>query len=59
MMNLKRFPFERTPDGSHSLSSVIAGLDPAIHLLRKTHLTKRMDSRVKPAGDAGEMGEGF
>jgi hypothetical protein len=30
---------------------VIAGLDPAIHHLRKT-LAKRMDARVKPAHDA-------
>jgi hypothetical protein len=30
---------------------VIAGLDPAIHPLRKT-LAKRMDARVKPAHDA-------
>ena len=37
-----------------SLSSVIAGLDPAIHLLRKNALAKRMDPRVKPAGDARE-----
>ena len=47
-------PFEWMQDGWHSLSSVIAGLDPAIHLLRKTPFTKRMDPRVKPAGDAGE-----
>jgi len=32
-------------------SVVIAGLDPAIHPLRKTSLTKTMDPRVKPAGD--------
>jgi hypothetical protein len=32
-----------------SSSSVIAGLDPAIHLLRKTLL--KMDTRVKPAYD--------
>jgi hypothetical protein len=49
-----RLPVEPTQYGWHYLSSVIAGLDPAIHLLRKTHLTKRMDPRVKPAGDAGE-----
>jgi hypothetical protein len=29
---------------------VIAGLDPAIHPLRKT-LAKKMDTRVKPAYD--------
>ena len=52
---LKRFPFERTQDACHSLSSVIAGLDPAIHLLlRKKRLAKKMDPRVKPAGDARE-----
>jgi len=30
---------------------VVAGLDPAIHLLRKKLYTKEMDPRVKPAGD--------
>jgi len=35
-----------------SISVVIAGLDPAIHLLRKNFDAKKMDSRVKPAGDA-------
>jgi hypothetical protein len=49
-----RFPIERTQDVSHSLSSVIAGLDPAIHLLCKMRLAKRMDPRVKPAGDDRE-----
>jgi hypothetical protein len=29
----------------------MAGLDPAIHLLRKKLLAKMMDPRVKPAGD--------
>src|SRR5437588_421782 len=32
-------------------SSVIAGLDPAIHRLRENVLAKEMDPRVKPAGD--------
>jgi hypothetical protein len=32
---------------------VIAGLDPAIHPLRKS-LAKMMDARVKPAHDAGD-----
>jgi hypothetical protein len=32
-------------------SVVIAGLDPAIHPLRKKGLTKMIDPRVKPAGD--------
>src|SRR5215472_1393367 len=31
--------------------SVIAGLDPAIHPLRKKFLRRMMDPRVKPAGD--------
>jgi hypothetical protein len=31
---------------------VIAGLDPAIHLLRQMLLRRRMDPRVKPGGDA-------
>ena len=34
-----------------NLSAVIAGLDPAIHLVRKNDLAKKMDPRVKPAGD--------
>src|SRR5215831_6569236 len=50
-----RFLFDRTQDGWHSLSSVIAGLDLAIHLSsQECLLRKRMDPRVKPAGDAGE-----
>ena len=32
-------------------AEIIAGLDPAIHPLRKT-VAKRMDTRVKPAYDA-------
>jgi hypothetical protein len=35
-----------------SVSAVIAGLDPAIHPLRKNFDAKKMDPRVKPAGDA-------
>jgi hypothetical protein len=31
---------------------VIAGLDPAIHLLAKILAKKKMDPRVKPGGDA-------
>ena len=54
MFLLKRFPFEWMQDGSHGLSFVIAGLDPAIHLVCKNALAKRMDPRVKPAGDARE-----
>jgi hypothetical protein len=30
----------------------MAGLDPAIHLLRKRLLAQKMDTRVKPAYDA-------
>jgi hypothetical protein len=37
----------RSPDCT---KLVVAGLDPAIHLLRKT-LPKAMDTRVKPAYD--------
>src|SRR6266511_3581710 len=33
------------------IAVVIAGLDPAIHPVRKKVLTRRMDPRVKPAGD--------
>jgi hypothetical protein len=40
-----------------SVSAVIAGLDPAIHLLRKNFDAKRMDPRVKPAGDAAGRGK--
>ena len=54
LASLKLFPFEWTQDGCHSLSSVIAGLDPAIHLLCKNALAKWMDPRVKPAGDTRE-----
>src|SRR6266851_2227847 len=32
-------------------AGVIAGLDPAIHLLRKTSCQEMMDPRVKPGGD--------
>jgi hypothetical protein len=35
-------------DTRNELIAVVAGLDPAIHLLAKR---KRMDPRVKPAGD--------
>jgi hypothetical protein len=34
-----------------STHSVIAGLDPAIHLLRKMVLRRLMDARVKPGHD--------
>jgi hypothetical protein len=49
---LKRFPFEWMQDGWHSFSSVIAGLDPAIHFLCKTLLrsgwTRGSSPRVTP-----------
>src|SRR5262245_2245796 len=38
---------------SNRPTAVIAGLDPAIHHLRKMFLRRGMDPRVKPAGDAG------
>jgi hypothetical protein len=31
----------------------MAGLDPAIQLLAKTHVARKMDPRVKPGGDGG------
>jgi hypothetical protein len=42
-------------DLNRGRSSVIAGLDPAIHPLRKMPIAffvKKMDPRVKPAGDS-------
>jgi hypothetical protein len=36
--------------GSPAFHPVIAGLDPAIHPLRKT-FAKKMDTQVKPAYD--------
>jgi len=33
------------------LSTVIAGLDPAIHLFRQDFFEKLMDARVKPGHD--------
>jgi hypothetical protein len=45
---LKRFPFERTQDVCHSPCSVIAGLDPAIHLLRKSILRRRWTRGSSP-----------
>jgi hypothetical protein len=36
--------------GPYQIKRVIAGLDPAIHPLRKS-LAKMMDARVKPAHD--------
>ncbi len=40
------------PRVRNTSSAVIAGLDPAIHPLRKKFLRRMMDPRVKPAGDA-------
>jgi hypothetical protein len=40
-----------------SVSAVIAGLDPAIHLFRKNFDAKKMDPRVKPAGDTAGRGK--
>jgi len=52
MFLLERFPFEWMQDGSHGLSFVIAGLDPAIHLFAKTLLrsgwTRGSSPRVTP-----------
>jgi hypothetical protein len=41
----------RACESLRARGSVIAGLAPAIHLLRKKFLRRRMDPRVKPAGD--------
>jgi hypothetical protein len=46
-------PGDRSAADAQS-STVIAGLDPAIHPLRKKVFTKAMDPRVKPAGDEKE-----
>jgi hypothetical protein len=48
---LGRGPGDRSAAGAEQ-STVIAGLDPAIHPLRTKPFTKAMDPRVKPAGDA-------
>jgi hypothetical protein len=47
---LKAFSSLRGGLATKQSRPVIAGLDPAIHLLRKT-LSKMMDARVKPAHD--------
>src|SRR5262249_41829061 len=39
-----------------AIAVVIAGLDPAIHPLRKKFLRRTMDPRVKPAGDGRVAG---
>jgi hypothetical protein len=40
-----------------STVSVMPGLDPGIHLLRKTFLRRSMDCRVKPGNDYGTRSE--
>jgi hypothetical protein len=39
----------------YTLAAVIAGLDPAIHLLREMCYSKKMDAREKPAHDVGRV----
>jgi hypothetical protein len=41
--------------GPHAIKVVIAGLDPAIHPLRKNFFGKKKDARVKPGHDAAEF----
>jgi hypothetical protein len=41
----------RNTASRNNASAVIAGLDPAIHPVRKKFLRRTMDPRVKPAGD--------
>jgi hypothetical protein len=43
---LKRFPIERTQDACHSLSSVIAGLDPRLSGLVLVDTAHGVDSSV-------------
>jgi hypothetical protein len=40
---------------SHNTKTVIAGLDPAIHLPSRKLFARMMDARVKPAHDCGEQ----
>jgi hypothetical protein len=49
---LKQISVEWMQNRGASVSAVIAGLDPAIHPFRKNFDAKKMDPRVKPAGDA-------
>ena len=42
------------PHAARNTKTVIAGLDPAIHLPSRKLLAKMMDARVKPAHDGGE-----
>jgi hypothetical protein len=48
----RRYQIKLIPIGSIQFG-VIAGLDPAIHPLRKKALCEGTDPRVKPAGDGG------
>jgi hypothetical protein len=45
----------RVPAGDRRKAAVVAGLDPAIHR-EKVLLSKRMDTRVKPAYDVNLLG---
>jgi hypothetical protein len=55
---LKQISVEWMPNRGAPVSAVIAGLDPAIHLFRKNFFNaKKMDPRVKPAGDAAGWGK--
>jgi hypothetical protein len=44
----RSFESETRPPGC-----VTRGLDPRVHLLRKTLFAKKMDCRVKPGNDGG------
>ncbi len=54
---LKQISVEWMRNRGASVSAVIAGLDPAIHLFRKNFDAKKMDPRVKPAGDTAGRGK--
>ena len=54
---LKQISVEWMRNRGASVSAVIAGLDPAIHLFRKNFDSKKMDPRVKPAGDTAGRGK--
>ena len=40
---------------AYAFSGVTRGLDPRVHPLRKVRFAKKMDCRVKPGNDAGEL----
>src|SRR4051812_45627448 len=42
-------------DGAYPFSGVTRGLDPRVHPLRKSVFAKKMDCRVKPGNDEGEI----